>query len=1036
MENMRNVKAFRWLLAAGALMMSSLAASQTVRISEFHYDDASTDSGEAIEVSAPAGTDLSGWQLYLYNGNGGVFYDSDALPGVVPATCGARGVLVINYPSNGIQNGDPDGIALVDNTGAVVEFISYEGTILGANGPATGITSTDIGVREVGTELEGNSLARNASGVWSGPAASTFNICNDNGETPPTPEVASVTIAPPVASVPVGGSVPLVATALDASNQPITGTGFTWTSDVPGVASVNATGVVSALAVGDAVIRATAANGVFGTTTIHVTDPPPPTSSDFHFNEIHYDNAGTDAGEAIEIEGPAGADLTGFSIVLYNGDVASRAAYNTQALSGILPASCGTRGVRTFTYPSNGIQNGSPDGMALVNPSGQVLEFLSYEGTFTAASGPAAGLTSTDILASQTNAAEGFSLQKNSANQWASGLSSFGACNPEAPIPEDNTLQFSGRLAGDPALPVGYEDQLFARLVAPGNVTVPTTITWTSETPAIASIDARGVMHALAEGTAILRATAADGTTDTYSLPTRVAVASGVTYPGNTEFGEPADSDPTDDFIVRHEQFTASYNPTRGSPNWVSYDLDAAHFGPEDRCDCFTMDPDLPSTFTRLTTADYTDAGAFHGYGIDRGHMVRSFDRTTGSLDNARTYLFSNVVPQASDMNQGPWAILENDLGDLAREQGREVYIITGPAGNKGTLKNEGKIVIPTSTWKVAVILPRDQGLANIADYRDLEVIAVNMPNEPGIRNVDWNTYRTTVDAIEALTGYDLLALLPDDVESAVESNTQPPIAAVTGPAAIAEGGSAAFDASASLDPNGTVASYAWDFGDGSTGTGVSVNHTFVQDGAFTVRVTVTDNDGLTDSATFTVNVTNVAPVVSAVPNGSLNAGATYTASGTFTDPGADAWTATVNWGDGSAPEVVPLGGRSFSLTHIYTAGGTYTVTIAIADDDASGTGTHTVTVAQPAPGLAAALPLIDQLVSRGKLPRAVGLVLKAEVIAAQVLIGRGNNAAATVLLRAQVVQIDLLVRLRVLTAADAAPLRAVLTGAIATLGG
>ena len=68
------------------------------------------------------------------------------------------------------------------------------------------------------------------------------------------------------------------------------------------------------------------------------------------------------------------------------------------------------------------------------------------------------------------------------------------------------------------------------------------------------------------------------------------------------------------------------------------------------------------------------------------------------------------------------------------------------------------------------------------------------------------------------------------------------------------------------------------------------------------------------------MNVTNVAPVVGAVPNATLNVGATYTAAGTFTDPGADAWTATVNWGDGSALEVVPLSGRSFSLTHIYTA--------------------------------------------------------------------------------------------------------------------
>ena len=72
-------------------------------------------------------------------------------------------------------------------------------------------------------------------------------------------------------------------------------------------------------------------------------------------------------------------------------------------------------------------------------------------------------------------------------------------------------------------------------------------------------------MRALAAGTAVLRATATDGTTATYSLPTRIAVASGVTYPGNAEFGDPTDADASDDFIVRRDQFTASYNPTRGT---------------------------------------------------------------------------------------------------------------------------------------------------------------------------------------------------------------------------------------------------------------------------------------------------------------------------------------------------------------------------------------------------------------------------------------------------------------------------------------
>src|SRR6185312_15882296 len=107
--------------------------------------------------------------------------------------------------------------------------------------------------------------------------------------------------------------------------------------------------------------------------------------------------------------------------------------------------------------------------------------------------------------------------------------------------------------------PVGFQDQLFATLLdGTGQAVSGATFVWSSETPAIATIDENGVFTALAEGTAILRAT---------SLPTRVAVASTTAqYAGNAEFGEPADADASDDFIVRHEQYTASFNSTRGTP--------------------------------------------------------------------------------------------------------------------------------------------------------------------------------------------------------------------------------------------------------------------------------------------------------------------------------------------------------------------------------------------------------------------------------------------------------------------------------------
>jgi len=324
--------------------------------------------------------------------------------------------------------------------------------------------------------------------------------------------------------------------------------------------------------------------------------------------------------------------------------------------------------------------------------------------------------------------------------------------------------------------------------------------------------------------------------------------------------------------------------------------------------------------------------------------------------------------------------------------------------------------------------MPRDTGLAQVHDYRDLEVIAVNMPNEAGIAGNDWNQYLTTVDAIEAASGYDLLALLPDKVEAAVESNTQPPFAVVSGSTtALDEGGSATFDGSLSVDPNGSIVSYAWNFGDGSTGSGASAVHTFSQDGVYQVSLTVTDNDGLTDTANVTVTVANVSPVVDPILDADLKAGDAYSVDGTFTDPGADNWTATVDFGDGSAPEQAMLSGHDFSLVHVYSTVGTFTVTLTIADDDSSVSTTHTVTVTAPDVTPSSALEEVQKLVDSGKLSRGLGRVLTAEILAAQDFINRGKINAAKTLLRAIVAQVDFLVRVHVLSAADAAPLRSAL---------
>lgn len=1003
----------------------------SVRISEIHYDNAGTDAGEAIEISGPAGTDLAGWSVVLYNGNGGAVYNTRviAAPAVLQNQCNGRGTFVLNYPVDGIQNGSPDAIALVNN-GVLVEFLSYEGTQTGVGGAAAGVLSTDIGVAEGTATPVGHSLQRNPDGTWSAAAANTFGACNDAGVTPPPAVITDVTLAPASATIIVGGTQAFTASAFDASNAPVATT-FAWSSTNTAVATVDAAGVATAMSAGDAQIIAAAPNGVADTSDLHVdAASPPPPAGPVRFSELHYDNVGTDAGEAIELEGPAGMDLAGWTIVLYNGS--NSLSYNTRVLSGVFTDQCSGRGVLVFNYPQDGIQNGSPDAMALVNPANAVVEFLSYEGPLTAANGPAAGMTAPDIGVQEVNATVGHSLQRKTDGTWlAPSPNSFGACNPATPPPPAISYQFTGRdPVGDPPLPVGFQDQLFVTVRSNGTVITPASITWSSDSPAIATIDDQGVVTALAAGTAIIRVTTPEGTA-TIGLPTHVATAGGTAqYAGNAEFGEPTDADASDDIIIRRDQFTSSYNPVRRIPNWVSYNIDATHFGPQDRCDCFTFDPMLPAPLTRYTTANYTGAGAFHGFGIDRGHLARSFDRTSGSLDNATTYYFSNIIPQAADNNQGPWAIMENALGDFARFQNKDVYVIAGPAGNAGTLKNEGIITLPTHTWKVALILPRDQGLASVDSWDDVEVIAVIMPNVAGIRNIDWNSYRTTVDAVEALSGYDLLALLPDQVEIAVESNTRPPVASSGGPYTGSEGASITMSAAGSTDPDGDALTYTWTFGDGATATGASVSHTYANNGVYTVRVVATDIRGLTDDAVTTATVANVAPAVGAFAGATLLPGETYTGAGSFTDPGADSWSATVDYGDGSGIQPLALAGKDFSLSHGYAVPGTFTVTVRVSDGDDIGSRTAAVTVMTPAQGIAAALAIVADL----SLNAGNRNALSSKLEAALASLDRGNTGAALNQLGALVNSLDALIQSGRLTFAEAAALRAMVNRIVASI--
>ena len=150
------------ILATGLVAAApAQAAEPTVPfISEIHYDNSRTDAGEFVEVQVPPGASTAGWKVVLYNGRGGAAYATLTLPAVSAAAGGASAVAVVDGPGSGIQNGAPDGIALLNSSSQVVEFLSYEGSFTATGAGAPTQPSMDIGVFENGSGAPTNSLSK------------------------------------------------------------------------------------------------------------------------------------------------------------------------------------------------------------------------------------------------------------------------------------------------------------------------------------------------------------------------------------------------------------------------------------------------------------------------------------------------------------------------------------------------------------------------------------------------------------------------------------------------------------------------------------------------------------------------------------------------------------------------------------------------------------------------------------------------------------------------------------------------------------
>jgi DNA/RNA endonuclease G (NUC1)/PKD repeat protein len=500
----------------------------------------------------------------------------------------------------------------------------------------------------------------------------------------------------------------------------------------------------------------------------------------------------------------------------------------------------------------------------------------------------------------------------------------------------------------DPSqVPVGFTKPAFPTTRTTAGAIVTPTLVWSSSDDAIATVSDLGYITGAAPGKVSIRATAPNGVYG--EVPFTVIPADAPTtaiYRNHVEFGTPTDATPGDELILAKRQYVESYNKDRGGPNWVSWNLNATQFSGVPRCDCFSADQTLPADVYHVVDFDYRNGG------YDRGHMVQSESRTTTDQENASTFLLTNILPQGAENNQGPWSKFENYLNDLARGTAadptkHEIYVIAGGlyGSNPGSLKEEGKVFIPDYTWKIAVIMAEGKGLSDVHSTADLQVIAVEMPNlttpggpasSVGIRNNAWEQYQVNVDQVEQETGYDFLSNLPAQIETLVEANDRAPVAKWDGETAGSEGSAVSFDGSASTDPDASdVLAYEWDFGDGTTGSGVAPTHVFADNGVYDVLLTVKDRAGAEDSQSNFVTISNVAPSVVISPAPVINSGGTYNLSGGFGDLGQvdGPWSYVIDWGDGTTPGSTSMQG-ALTGSHSYQAAGLYSITLTVTDKD------------------------------------------------------------------------------------------------------
>lgn len=211
--------------------------------------------------------------------------------------------------------------------------------------------------------------------------------------------------------------------------------------------------------------------------------------------------------------------------------------------------------------------------------------------------------------------------------------------------------------------------------------------------------------------------------------------------------------DDVNEILVDYTGFHVSFNPVHHEPNYVSWELTGEETkGNNPRKSKFKADKNV---YGCATLEDYRHSG------YDRGHMAPAGDMKWSDKAMDDSHYLTNIVPQDHSINGGIWSSLEKLCRQWAVRDSA-LIIICGPILTDMNQRSIGEsgVTVPDRLFKV-VFAPYTK------PPRAIGFVFPNSPTEDGLEALS-----TSVDNIEAITGFDFFECLPDDIENEVESST------------------------------------------------------------------------------------------------------------------------------------------------------------------------------------------------------------------------------------------------------------------------